>query len=158
VWCSHCGLYHDEMVEEVEALFSEIFEAANVGRRSGGEIAATMGQTQSRWQTLWTIGSEALTVPQIGRRLGVTRQNIQRLANQLAAEGMVTFAENPDHKISPLVQLTDKGRAALDEINAAGVAFNTAVLEGLGPDHVRELRTLLVEFTATVKANLNTRN
>lgn len=95
------------VVEEVEALFSEVFEAASVGRRSGTEIAAIVGQTQARWQLLWTIGGGSLTVPQIGRRLGVTRQNIQRLANELAADGIVVFADNPDHRTSPLVQLTD---------------------------------------------------
>lgn len=148
--------YADEMsVEEVETLFSEVFEAASVGRRSGTEIAATVGQTQARWQLLWTIGASSLTVPQIGRRLGVTRQNIQRLANELAAEGLVVFADNPDHRTSPLVRLTDQGRAALDELNAAGTALNTAVLDDLGPDRIRQLRDLLRDFITSVNANLD---
>lgn len=150
------GRYADEMsVTEVEALFSDVFEAASVGRRSGTEIAAIVGQTQARWQTLWTIETSSLTVPQIGRRLGVTRQSVQRLANELASEGLVTFADNPDHRTSPLVQLTDHGRAVLDEINTAGAAFNTAVLESLGLEHVRQLRDLLRGLITSVNAHLS---
>jgi len=141
-------------VEEVEALFSEVFEAAAVGRRSGTEIAAAVGQTQARWQTLWTLGTGSLTVPQIARRLGQTRQNIQRLANELAEERLVDFADNPDHKRSPLVSLTERGRSVLDDINSAGATFNGAVLTELGADRVQELRVLLRDFTAAVKANL----
>jgi DNA-binding MarR family transcriptional regulator len=150
--------YAGDMIEEVEALFSELFEAASVGRRSGAEIAAMVGQTQARWQTLWTIGAGSLTVPQVARRLGVTRQSVQRLANELADEGLLNFVDNPDHKTSPLVRLTDQGRAVLDEINAAGTIFNTAVLEDLGPERVRELRELLRDFITTAKANLSETN
>ncbi len=151
----HSALYAGDMVEEVEALFAELFEAASVGRRSGTEIASTLGQTQARWQTLWTIGGGSLTVPQVARRLGVTRQSVQRLANELADEGLLSFVENPDHRTSPLVRLTDQGRAVLDEINAAGAVFNTAILEGLGPNRVRELRELLRDFITTAKASLS---
>lgn len=140
------------MIEEVRALFSDLFEAAAVGRRAGTAIAGRVGQTQARWQTLWTIDATPVTVPQIGRRLGVSRQNIQRLVNDLAADGLVVFVDNPDHKTSPLVALTDHGRAVLDEINTAGNAFNAELLESLGPEHVERLRKLLTDFTTAMKA------
>ncbi len=43
----------------------------------------------------------------------------------------------------------------LDEINTAGAAFNTAVLEDLGPDRIRQLRDLLRDFITSVNAHLS---
>ena len=42
-----------------------------------------------------------------------SRQRMQRLADELAAEGLVEFIDNPRHRQSKLVQLTAKGRCAL---------------------------------------------
>jgi DNA-binding MarR family transcriptional regulator len=140
------------MIEDVQTLFAELFEASAVGRRAGEEIAGVVGQTQARWQTLWTIGDVPLTVPQIGRRLGVTRQAIQRLVNELANEALVELVDNPDHKTSPLVSLTPEGRTVLDRINRTGDAFNEALRTELGAEHIAELRALLRDFVSAVNS------
>src|SRR5262245_53527310 len=50
-----------------------------------------------------------LTVPQIAQMRPTSRQRMQRLADELAAEGLVEFINNPKHRRSKLVQLTPKG-------------------------------------------------
>jgi hypothetical protein len=40
------------------------------------------------------------------------RQRLQRLADELAAEGLVKFTENPNHRRSKLVQLTPEATGA----------------------------------------------
>ena len=139
------------MADEMETLFSELFEAAGAGRRHGERIASLADQTQARWQTLWTIDSMPLTVPQIGRRLGVSRQNIQRLVNELEAESLVELSDNPDHRTSPLTALTPAGRQALAEINASARQSNEHIKDELGNESVAALRSLLRRFTAIVK-------
>jgi DNA-binding MarR family transcriptional regulator len=47
--------------------------------------------------------ADAPTVAQIGRSLGHPRQVVQRAANALAERGLVTFADNPDHKRASLI-------------------------------------------------------
>ncbi|WP_396642919.1 MarR family winged helix-turn-helix transcriptional regulator [Microbacterium sp.] len=138
---------------DVERLYSELFEAAGAGRRLGEGIAARAGQTQARWQTLWTIGAGSLTVPQIARRLGVSRQHTLRLTNDLAREGLVELVPNPDHKTSPLIELTPAGRETLAEINTAAAESNRALLRELSEHDVAQLRSLLQRFTAIVKSN-----
>jgi DNA-binding MarR family transcriptional regulator len=137
---------------EVERLYSELFEAAGAGRRLGEQIAALAGQTQARWQTLWTIGSAPLSVPQIARRLGVSRQHILRLTNELAAEGLIEHVANPDHKTSPLIALTAAGHDVLEAINAQARASNQALLRELTATDVVAFRALLRRFTTVVKA------
>lgn len=139
-------------VREMELLYSDLFEAASVGRRVGETIAGAAGQTQARWQTLWTIGDRPLSVPQVSRRLGVTRQNIQRLATQLVDEGLVRLVPNPDHRTSPLLTLTDTGRAILQDINRAAESSHRATLEHISIEDVAALRELLRRFTAALQA------
>jgi DNA-binding MarR family transcriptional regulator len=139
------------MSRKVETLFAELFEAAGVGRARGEVLAAREGLTQARWQTLWIADAGRLTVPQIARRLGVSRQSVQRVANELAADGMATFEPNPDHKASPILALTTAGRQALKRINAAADHDHQYLL-GLFPEHdVDTLCTLLARFTASMK-------
>ena len=49
------------------------------------------------------------TVPEIARARPTSRQRMQRLADELAREGLVAFSANPRHRRSQLVRLTAKG-------------------------------------------------
>ena len=59
-----------------------------------------------------------LTVPQIAEMRPTSRQRMQRLADELAAEGLVEFIDNPRHRRSKLVRLTRKGNARYREMSA----------------------------------------
>jgi DNA-binding MarR family transcriptional regulator len=59
-----------------------------------------------------------LTVPQIAEMRPTSRQRMQRLADELAADGLVKFVDNPKHRRSKLVQLTRKGDARYRDLNA----------------------------------------
>ena len=142
------------MTEEMEALYADLFEAAGLGRRIGERIAATEGQTQARWQTMWAIhDGDALTVPQIARRLGVSRQNEQRVVNDLIDGGLAELVANPDHRTSPLIRLNADGERALDGINRAATESNDAIEADLGAAQVARLRELLAAFTASARSH-----
>lgn len=135
----------------MEILYSELFEAAGVGRRMGEAIAARQSQTQGRWQAMWTIEEVPLTVPQIARRLGMTRQNIQRVASELVERDLATFVPNPDHKTSQLLQLTATGRSTLDRLNSTANRWHQAILATFTADDVASLRRLLERFVAAMR-------
>lgn len=135
----------------MEILYSELFEAAGVGRRMGEAIAARQSQTQGRWQAMWTIEEVPLTVPQIARRLGMTRQNIQRVASELVERDLATFVRNPDHKTSQLLQLTATGRSTLDRLNSTADRWHQAILATFTADDVASLRRLLERFVAAMR-------
>jgi DNA-binding MarR family transcriptional regulator len=50
-----------------------------------------------------------LTVPELARRRGVTRQSTQTTVNPLLARGVLRRAPNPAHRRSPLIELTPDG-------------------------------------------------
>lgn len=124
-----------------------MYELAGLLRRSGeaaaaaeGPAAAAEGQTQARGQLLSVISDEALTVPQAARRLGVTRQGVQRVANDLMGAGLAEFQSNPDHRTSPLLALTGNGRAVLGGITESAVVVNDRLAMSLGSDALQATR------------------
>src|SRR5512132_1591650 len=68
-----------------------------------------------------------LTVPQIARMRPTSRQRMQRLADELAAEGLVTFVDNPKHRRSKLVQLTPKGERRHRELDARLLSIASSI-------------------------------
>jgi DNA-binding MarR family transcriptional regulator len=127
---------------------ADIYELAGRFREHGETIAQTVGQTQARWQVLSAAATAPpLTVPQIARVLGVTRQNVQRIADLLVGEGSAHYQDNPDHRASPHLVLTRRGRAALDQLGRAARGFHALLAQKLSAADVasaqRALRRLL---------------
>jgi DNA-binding MarR family transcriptional regulator len=83
------------------------------------------------------------TVPAIARRLGVTRQAVQRIADLLVADGLVALDDNPGHRRSPHVRLTAEGRAVLTAIVAEARTWDADVANGLSDADIDEARRVL---------------
>jgi DNA-binding MarR family transcriptional regulator len=133
------------MADELALLVADVFELAGLLRRSGEDTARTVGQTQARWQLMSVVSDRALTVPQAARRLGVSRQAVQRVANDLVAEGLAGFTDNPDHRSSALLELTPAGRDALARITQRARGVNARLAAVVDPDALATTR-------ATVRA------
>ena len=130
-------------------LIADLYEAAGALRHRGDRIASVAAQTQARWQLLSALDDErGSTVPKIARRLGLTRQAVQRTADQLRDDGLAAFESNPDHERSPLVRLTTAGREALTEIAAAAGDWHLLAADGLKPDEIETTRRVLRTLTA----------
>ncbi|MEU9052569.1 MarR family winged helix-turn-helix transcriptional regulator [Streptomyces sp. NPDC048384] len=131
------------MSDEVALLVADVYEAAGALRKSGEVIAASQGQTQARWQLLSVASGTPLTVAQAARRLGVARQGVQRLANDLTNESLIAFRPNPDHRSSPLLELTPTGRRVLDGITVRAAEVHQRLAAGIPADEIAAARELL---------------
>lgn len=132
----------------VPIIVADIYELAGRLRDYGEAIAQTVGHTQARWQVMSAAASDrSHTVPQIARVLGVTRQNVQRIADLLVAEGAAEYRDNPDHRVSPYLVLTRRGQAALDRLAKAAGGYHARIARKLSTADVvslqRGLRRLL---------------
>lgn len=103
-------------VQAYRELIADVFELAGRSRRTSDAFARRFGQSAARWHVLSVILEEALPVPRIADRLGVTRQSVQRVVDELAADRLVELVENPEHRRSSLVQITSSGRAVAEEL------------------------------------------
>lgn len=70
------------------------------------------------------------TVPDLAARLEIKRQYVQVMVNETLAGGFVAQRANPRHKRSPLLALTGRGRALIDDI----IAREIAVMQDIGAD------------------------
>jgi DNA-binding MarR family transcriptional regulator len=118
-------------------LVADVYEANGLLERHGDAIASRYGQSGARWKVLSAASvSPARSVPQLARRLGMTRQGVQRVADLLAADGLVEDEPNPDHARSPRLRLTAKGRATLSALTRASAGWHEALAEGLAAGDV----------------------
>ncbi|VEG45933.1 Conserved protein of uncharacterised function, possible MarR-family regulatory protein [Mycolicibacterium flavescens] len=124
-------------------LIADIYEAAGAFRRSGETIAGAEGQTQARWQLMSVVSGGPMTVPQVARRLGITRQGVQRVANDLVDEGLVRLTPNPDHRSSSLLELTSQGQAVLGRINNRAHRLNSILASTLDAPKLSQTRAVL---------------
>ena len=114
-------------------------------KRETEAMTAARGQTPSRWKVLTAAGCEVRTVPQIARRMGMTRQGVQRIADQLVGDGLAEYVDNPDHRSSPHLRLTAAGRAIDDALADDHARWSNRVARRLDGD-------ALADAAATVRA------
>ena len=77
------------------------------------------------------LAGRPLTVPQIARRMGLTRQAVQVSVNRLLGEALVEAAENPDHRRSPIIRMTELGGEKYAAIQRRQVTWINDLAAGL---------------------------
>ena len=133
----------DLRAQEAARLVEDVLECAGALRRYGDALTRPLGQTEVRWAVLSVLSGGARTVPQVARRLGVTRQSVQRVANLLVAEGLIESALNPDNARSPLFGLSKRGEEVLAAITRVADPWHRRVGEELSLEDLRRARAVL---------------
>ena len=105
---------------------------------SGDALVADLGLTSARWQVIgaMALSPVPLSVAQIARNMGLTRQAVQRLANEMEADGLMRFATNPHHQRAKLVLLTAAGKSAFAAAMKRQGAWASDLGAGLDPRKV----------------------
>ena len=119
--------------DAVTGLILDLFRLNNQLASAGDRLAAPLGLTSARWQILGAIVAADYPQPVawLARNLGANRQNVQRIVNDLAKEGLVDFETNPHHRRAQLVVLTGKGRQAFDAAMGLQAPWINGLSEGL---------------------------
>src|SRR5262245_42981410 len=108
---------------------ADLYELAGRARRTSEAIAKELGQTVARWHVLSVASAGPCTVPAIARRLGLTRQGVQRVADDLLAARLLKAAPNPDHVRSPHLILTNRGQLVLEQLTQRADAARGRLLQ-----------------------------
>jgi DNA-binding MarR family transcriptional regulator len=120
-------------------LFLTLFRVNNLTLTWGDRLVAPLGLTSARWQILGAIAlaDRPQPVAWLARDLGANRQNVQRIVNDLAREGLVEFRPNPHHRRAHHVVLTGNGQQTYD---AAIRAFNPRVNALAGDLRLKDIK------------------
>src|SRR5215218_4220927 len=141
----------DSKAEAVAELMLEVaqcfFRIRAVGQRTG-LITSWGGGAFGFMRSLALLGP--LTVPHIAQMRPTSRQRMQRLADELAAEGLVEFIDNPRHRRSKLVRLTPKGDARYRELNARFLAITSTMGAELSEEDIRKTTEIVRQLSDDV--------
>ena len=134
--------------DSLTSLILEIFRANGALIEAGNVLTNPYGLTSSRWQVLGAIdlADQPLTVSQIARRMGLSRQAVQRIVNDLVKLEMVSLEDNLDHKRAPLIAFTRKAENAMAAINLAQTEWVNRLSEGLDAAEIDAAHKLLAQI------------
>jgi DNA-binding MarR family transcriptional regulator len=138
--------------EAMQGLMLETIAAFFLLRAVGKRIGAVTAADGGYWGMLRSLKLEgAQTVPQIARSRPVSRQHIQKLANEMITDGVIELINNPAHQRSKLLQLTAKGEAVFQEISDRIAQEAEVLAEEMEPAELQVSLKVLRQLTAKLK-------
>jgi DNA-binding MarR family transcriptional regulator len=122
---------------------------------AGDRLSADHGLTSARWQVLGAIAlsDRPLTVPQIARRMGLTRQSVHATVDRLVGGGLIELIPNDDHVRSPLVRLSAAGEVAYRALDRDQTAWVGELAHGIRRSDLERARTVLEELTRRLETS-----
>lgn len=132
-----------------------VFAVNGLLMRTGERVTRPLGQSSARWQVLGRAGYQPQTVAQMAREMGHARQSVQRIADDLAREGLVAYKDNPADKRARLVELTPAGAAILEAIYARDQEWSRDLLAKLDPEQLTQVADALESIGQILEAYLD---
>lgn len=134
----------DRSANPLESVLEEVMACAASLRRVGRSQSGARGVSLPQQVVLEEIQQQpGLTVPQLARRRGTSRQSVQVLVDRLAGAGVLRYVANPDHRRSECLQLTASGRRALSSSRRSQDAWLSGLQTEVTEDQVRTCLELL---------------
>lgn len=125
--------------------------------RAGEAIAAAGGQTLARWLALEMVADGPASVAQIARRMELTRQSVQRVADLLQEDGLTEYMDNPAHRRAKLVRITPRGQTTLRTIQTAQRTWANSVGAEIGEADLRHASDVVDRLTRVLTMRLTDR-
>ena len=152
-------IYHPNKTPASNALtdlIRTILRMNPVVQRSGSQLMEGTGLSNARWQMLSELHSfaERVTVSQLARHMGLTRQAVQRLADEMADEGIVEFVPNPNDQRAMHVAMTEIGETTYRDSLEREWQWTNTIAEGLDPTEIAKAEALLEVITEKMKRDI----
>jgi DNA-binding MarR family transcriptional regulator len=148
---------HSTAGDAMTALILEVFRLNGRVLVAGDRLVADLGLTSARWQVLGAIALSPQPEPvaRLARSMGLSRQGVQRIVNELAAEGQVAFRRNPHHRRAKLVMLTDAGRRTYEAAMRLQAPWVEGLARGLSPTAIAAARRTIETVRMRLDKELN---
>jgi DNA-binding MarR family transcriptional regulator len=124
-------------------------------QKSGTRLMRGTGITNARWQLLSKLFAldRRVTVSELVRHLGVTRQAIQRLADDMARDGLVEFVKNPGDARAMHLLLTEAGKARYDEAQECEWQWTNVIAQDFDTRQITDAAALLEAITQKIQTD-----
>lgn len=137
------------------ALTDVILATFRLNRRlmdAAQDLAAEGEITAAAWQVLGGVLDEPRTVAGIGRRMGMTRQGVQRVADLLVERGLAEYRPNPSHRRAKLLVCTEEGYWAIRRISIAQHPWADRIGSEVGAERLRDALEVMERLTDALDA------
>jgi DNA-binding MarR family transcriptional regulator len=101
------------------------------------QLAAHGDLTAAWWQVLGGVLDQPRTVADIGRRMGVSRQGVLRVADLLVERGLAEYRPNPAHRRARLLACTEAGYWAIRRISMATHPWSDRIAHDFDPQELQ---------------------
>lgn len=131
--------------DTISDLILEVFRLNGRLLAAGDRLVRDLDLTSARWQVLGAVAlaDRAETVAGLARGMGLTRQAVQRLVNDLQADGLLVTTDNPNHRSARLVSMTETGAAAYAEASRRQKPWAERLTSGHSARAIAEAADLL---------------
>ncbi len=134
--------------DALTALILDVFRLNGSLLSAGDRLVAGLGITSARWQVLGAIAmsTTAQPVAWLARGMGLNRQGVQRIVNELVQEGLVRLEDNPNHRRATLVVLGDAGHDVYRAAERLQVPWVNALSKGMTVERIVASRRTITEI------------
>ena len=120
------------------------------------EIARRLGRaggiTATEWRVLCGVLDNPRSVAEIARLMGITRQGVQRVADQLVDQGLAEYRPNPSHRRAKLFACTQAGQWVIRQIALAQRPWADQIGARIGAAELHETLASMRRIVATLEA------
>jgi DNA-binding MarR family transcriptional regulator len=139
-----------ELVLEAFRLHARLMGAAQ-------RLAAEGDLTAAWWQVLGGVLDQPRTLAETGRRMGVSRQAIRRIADLLVERGLAEYRPNPSHRRAQLLACTESGYWAIRQIGLAQAPWAERIGATVGVDELRRTKATMQRLVKALDDDRETR-
>ena len=144
---------HTQKGQNFTEIVLEIFNVSGLLGTEGHRLTKAFGLSSARWKVLGALemSKTPLTVSQIARIMGLTRQAVQRLADAMKKDGLLDYQINPQHKRASHVILTVKGRGIYSLISEIQIPWANQKSKEINADDLKTTLKTLRKITALLE-------
>jgi DNA-binding MarR family transcriptional regulator len=129
----------------VSSLTTEVFRLNGLLLGACDALVSDLDLSSARLHVLGVIAVSPVPQPvaHIAKDLGLTRQAVQRLADEMESDGLVRFEANPRHQRAKLVVFTSKGRSTHERAAKRLEPLSKKLTQGLTEKQIESIATVL---------------
>jgi len=139
----------DVLTDVIIATFQLDGRLMDVARR----LARAGGITATEWRVLGGVLDEPRSVAETARLMGITRQGVQRVADQLVERGLAEYRPNPAHRRAKLLACTEAGHWAIRQIALVQRPWADRIGAQIGAAELRAVLTTIRRLLSTLDAD-----
>jgi DNA-binding MarR family transcriptional regulator len=146
--------------EELTELILEVFRLNGRLLAAGDALVGDLGLSSARWQVLGAVALSPVPLPvaHLARNMGLARQSVQRLADEMINDRLIRYTPNPHHRRAKLVVLTDRGEMTYRAAMKRQAPWADELASGITPDAILSATSILRRIRSRIDNDVTLEN